>query len=92
MQDEGKIRQLAQLVVQKHGSDALAVVNERIRGRLEAQDYHLAALWALVAEAVHRMMPDAKPRRGVQREVQEIAAGVIVTLAAQRVRARPNRR
>jgi hypothetical protein len=80
--NEAKIRLLAELMVQKHGEDALAVVNERIRGRLLAQDYPLAALWSLVAGTVHAARPNAKPRRRNHQWVQQVAAGVLATMAA----------
>lgn len=62
MGPDPKIWRLAQLVVEKHGDEALAVVTERAIGRLTVQDYPNTVLWTRVAEAVHTMLPDAKPR------------------------------
>jgi len=52
------------VLVQKHGSDALAEVSKHMQGRL-VHDYRLAALWGLVAEAIRTMFPDARARWGL---------------------------
>ena len=65
MSSDPKIWRLAQLLIDKHGDEALAVVTERALGRLSVQDYHLAIVWTRVAQAVHRMRPDAKPERSI---------------------------
>jgi hypothetical protein len=65
MADESKVWRLAQLLLDKHGDEALAVVTERVLGRLTVQDYAWAMLWTQVAQAVHALRPDAKPERSV---------------------------
>jgi hypothetical protein len=80
---DGKLKQLAEVVVQKYGDDALAVVSARIEGRLSVQDYNLAALWSLVAAIIHARMGAAKPQRGIHEDVREIAAGIVMTLARE---------
>jgi hypothetical protein len=65
MRPVSKTRRLAHLLVDKHGNDALAVVTERALGRLTVQDYRLAIVWTRVAEAVHKLLPDAKPERSL---------------------------
>jgi hypothetical protein len=60
-----KIGRVAQLLVAKHGDEALAVVTGRGLGLLTVQDYQLAILWTRVAGAIHTMRPDAKPERSV---------------------------
>lgn len=63
MASDPKVWRLAQLVVEKHGDEALAVVTERALGRFTVQDYPSATLWTRVAEAVHTILPHAKPER-----------------------------
>jgi hypothetical protein len=41
------------------------VVTERALGRLTVQDYRLAIVWTRVAEAIHTLLPEAKPERSV---------------------------
>lgn len=65
MADESKVWRLAQLLLDKHGDEALAVVTERALGRLTVQDYAWAIFWTEVAQAVHGLRPDAKPERSV---------------------------
>src|SRR5262249_27490900 len=65
MTSKPKIRSLAQLWVGKYRDDALAVVTERGVGRVTVEDYRLAVVWTRVAEAVHKMLPDAKPERSI---------------------------
>lgn len=62
---DSKIWRLAQLLIDKHGDESLAVVTERALGRLTVQDYEWAIFWTQVAEAVHTMRPDAKPERSI---------------------------
>jgi len=61
-----KIRQLAEVLVENHGDQALAVVTERVRMWLDVQDYPWVVVWAQVAEELHRMVLDAKPERPTQ--------------------------
>ena len=63
MASDPKIRRLARLIVEKHGDEALAVVTERIVGRLIALDYAHVRMWTRVAEAVHALHPGAPPQR-----------------------------
>lgn len=81
MDGDGKLKQLAEVVVRKYGDDALAVVTARIEGRLSVQDYSLAAMWSLVAAIIHARTAGAKPQPGIQEDVREIAAGIVMTLA-----------
>ncbi len=88
MEDEGKIRRLAELVVQKHGRNARAILRERIEGRLQVRDYHLVALWALVAEAAESILPHARRQHRIERRAREIIAADVVTGTATRGSAR----
>lgn len=65
MASDRKTWRLAQLIVEKHGDEALAVVIERIVGRLIVHDYPLAIMWTRVAEVVHIMLPAANPEHSV---------------------------
>jgi hypothetical protein len=60
-----KAWRLAQLIVEKYGNEALAVVIERVVGRLIVHDYSLAIMWTRVAEEVHTMLPDANLEHSV---------------------------
>jgi hypothetical protein len=71
-----RIRELAQVVVERHGQAALGVVTERIRFWLEAEDYGWVAVWAEVADRIgsiarERGRPRPAPRlpahRGLRR-------------------------
>jgi hypothetical protein len=44
-----KTCRLAQLIVEKHGDEALTVAIERIIGRLIVHDYTLAIMWTRIA-------------------------------------------
>jgi hypothetical protein len=65
MGSDPKTWRLARLIVEKYGDEALAVVIERVVGRLIVHDYALAIMWTRVAEAVHTMLPDANPEHSV---------------------------
>jgi hypothetical protein len=79
MEDEGKIKRLAELVVQKHGRNTRAILRERIDGRLQVRDYHLVALWALVAEAAECILPHARRQHRIERRAREIIAADVAT-------------
>lgn len=67
MTSDPKIQHLAALLVDKHGDDSLAVVTERILGRLAVRDYGSVLLWTRVAEAVASLVPHAKAGRAAWR-------------------------
>ena len=73
MDDDPKTWRLAQLVIEKHGEDALALVTERAHWRLEVQDYALAALWSEVADAVRALLFDAGAERTSERSQASLA-------------------
>jgi hypothetical protein len=86
MASDPKVWQLAQLIVEKHGEDALAVVTERAFGRLAVMDYALAVVWTRVAEAVHAIRPDAKPQGAVwrtQAPLNELLADPVMGVVVQ---------
>ncbi len=81
-----KIRQIAQLLVEKYRDEALAVVTERALGRLTVQDYGWAVMWTRVAEAVHTLRPNAKPERSVwhtQVPLQELMDDPLMKVVVQ---------
>jgi hypothetical protein len=55
MDADPRILRLAQVVAERHGRESLAVVRERIRTWLEAEDYAWVAVWAQVAECLCTM-------------------------------------
>jgi hypothetical protein len=61
MASDPKVWRLAQLIVEKHADGALAVVTERALERMIVMDYPLAMVWTRVAEAVHTLLPGARP-------------------------------
>ncbi len=63
MASDPRIQSIAQLLVDKHGDEALAVTTERVHHRLAIRDYPSAIIWTRVAEAVHILRPDARPER-----------------------------
>jgi hypothetical protein len=63
MASDPRIQSIAQLLVDKHGEESLAIATERAHDRLGIQDYPSAIIWTRVAEAIHVLRPDAKPER-----------------------------
>lgn len=63
MNNDPRIQRIAQRLVEKHDDKALALAKERVHDRLATQDYASAVIWARVVEAVHILIPDAKPKR-----------------------------
>ena len=63
MASDPRIRSIARLLVDKHGDESLAIATERAHDRLAIQDYPSAIIWTRVAEAVHILVPEAKPER-----------------------------
>src|SRR6266446_3019767 len=68
MASDPRIQSIAQLLVDKHGDEALAVTTERVHHRLAIRDYPSAIIWTRVAEAVHILRPDARPERAPGRD------------------------
>jgi hypothetical protein len=67
MADDSKVGRLAELLLEKHGDDALAVAADRAAWRLAVQEYRWAALWALVAGTIRAARPEAKPGTSIWR-------------------------
>lgn len=63
MASDPRIQSIAQLLVDKHGDEALAVTTERVHHRLAIRDYPSAIIWTRVAEAIHILRPEARPER-----------------------------
>lgn len=73
MEQDFRLRRLAERLAARYGDDTLAVVIERLRARLRVQDYAQVARWAQLADAVRRLLPEAKPERGLKRTQQPLA-------------------
>ena len=63
MASDPRIRSIARLLIDKHGDESLAIATERVHDRLGIQDYPSAIIWTRVAEAIHLLLPAAKPER-----------------------------
>jgi hypothetical protein len=63
MMADKRIRDLAQVIVAKHGEASLAVVLDRARVWREADDEPWVSVWTQVAEEVRNMIPGHHPER-----------------------------
>ena len=63
MDQQRKMEQLAQILLDKHGNAAREVVRRRVRVALDSGDYRTARIWVDAAETVDGMTPAVAPPR-----------------------------
>lgn len=86
MTSDPRIQRIARLLAEKHGDDSLAIATERAYDRVAIQDYPSAIIWTRVAEAVHLLLPGAKPQRASGRigaSLDELMDDPVMTAVVQ---------
>jgi hypothetical protein len=65
MENDAKIRRIAEILIDKHGSRALTVAQRRAKDRLDHQDYVTALIWVQVTEVAAQLIaaPGSEPRQ-----------------------------
>ncbi|MBV8653486.1 MAG: hypothetical protein JO255_18635 [Alphaproteobacteria bacterium] len=61
MEHDAKIKQIAEILIDKHGHRALAVARRRAKDRLDHEDYVTALLWVQVTDVAAQLI--AAPTR-----------------------------
>lgn len=86
MTSDPRIQRIARLLADKHGDESLAIATERAYDRLAIQDYPSAIIWTRVAEAVHTLLPAARPERAPGRvgaSLDELMDDPVMTAVVQ---------